>query len=109
MPQKAFDAPSRTVDLVPGDVLVLYTDGSFEARNRAGEQLGLDMLRSLVRLRDAPQDWPQFIAAQVDKHTGGSCDDDVLIASVTFKAQRPQPTAAEIEARLSGAADVGRH
>lgn len=99
-PHEVFDAPSRKVDLVPGDVLLMYTDGSFEARDRAGEQFGLDVLRDLVRRRDAPQDWPQFIAAQVNKHTGGASDDDVLIASVLFKAQRPKPTRAEIEAAM---------
>lgn len=37
------------VDLEPGDLLVLYTDGINEAENEAGEQLGLGGLLSIAR------------------------------------------------------------
>jgi len=91
-PQDVFEAPARTIDLVPGDVLVMYTDGVFEARNRDGEQLGLDTLRNMMRTSTAPNNWPQFIAAAVNRHTNGPNEDDVLIASVLFKAMRTEPS-----------------
>lgn len=37
------------VDLVPGDVLVLYTDGLIEAENKAGRMYGQQRLRQFVR------------------------------------------------------------
>ncbi|MDQ3979189.1 MAG: SpoIIE family protein phosphatase [Actinomycetota bacterium] len=36
------------VRLNPGDALVLYTDGTFEARDRAGEQFGSERLTALL-------------------------------------------------------------
>jgi sigma-B regulation protein RsbU (phosphoserine phosphatase) len=36
------------VQLAPGDLLLLYTDGVSEARNKSGMQLGLDRLLSLA-------------------------------------------------------------
>ena len=41
-----FDYAPDTVDLAPGDLLVLYTDGISEAVNPAGEQYGRERLRA---------------------------------------------------------------
>jgi sigma-B regulation protein RsbU (phosphoserine phosphatase) len=38
-----------TIDLEPGDLMVFYTDGVTEARNRHGEMFGTGMLEALVR------------------------------------------------------------
>jgi sigma-B regulation protein RsbU (phosphoserine phosphatase) len=38
----------QTVQLQPGDLMVLYTDGVIEARAESGEQFGLDRLEELV-------------------------------------------------------------
>ena len=38
-----------STDLVPGDVLVFYTDGVTEAENRSGEEFGLKRLSAVVR------------------------------------------------------------
>ena len=43
----------RFIDLIPGDVLVLYTDGVVEAENPAGEMFGRERLRELVRANEA--------------------------------------------------------
>jgi sigma-B regulation protein RsbU (phosphoserine phosphatase) len=37
------------VQLDPGDLLVLYTDGISESRDKSGEELGLDRLLSIAR------------------------------------------------------------
>jgi sigma-B regulation protein RsbU (phosphoserine phosphatase) len=39
---------SATVQLAPGDHLVLFTDGVLEARNASGEEFGEDRLRALL-------------------------------------------------------------
>ncbi|HEX6099982.1 MAG TPA: PP2C family protein-serine/threonine phosphatase [Thermoanaerobaculia bacterium] len=42
--------PQQTIDLAPGDVLVLHSDGIYETRSPAGEDYGLDRLAEVVRL-----------------------------------------------------------
>jgi ligand-binding sensor domain-containing protein/serine phosphatase RsbU (regulator of sigma subunit) len=42
----------RTLGLIPGDVVVMFTDGVPEARNRAGEQYGYDAPRDLLARLD---------------------------------------------------------
>jgi len=41
------------VEMRPGDVLVLYTDGVIEARNRAGEEFGVARLERVLRETEA--------------------------------------------------------
>lgn len=86
-----FTPDQRTIELSPGDVIILYTDGTFETRDRTGKSLGLSALRNLMAVQPSPRNWPQFIASAVSKHSSGRPDDDILIASLTFKALRPQP------------------
>jgi serine phosphatase RsbU (regulator of sigma subunit) len=74
---------------------VSYTDGAFEARDRLGQQFGLDRLRELLHLKPPPGNWPQFLSAAVDKHQVGHAEDDVLVAALTFAAVRPQRQAAK--------------
>jgi sigma-B regulation protein RsbU (phosphoserine phosphatase) len=40
---------SRTIQLQPGDHLILFTDGALEARNTAGEEFGEERLRALLQ------------------------------------------------------------
>lgn len=83
-----FIAEQSTTNCQPGDAVVVYTDGVFEARNRAGESFGLDRLRQVMRSTPAPRNWPQFITSMIEKHNGGRYDDDVLVALVRFNASR---------------------
>jgi pSer/pThr/pTyr-binding forkhead associated (FHA) protein len=50
LPLGMFDMPydDMTVELAPGDVLLLYTDGVTEARSSRNEIYGMDRLKSLV-------------------------------------------------------------
>jgi hypothetical protein len=90
-----FEAGEQCLELSPGDVILAYTDGAYEARDRLGRQLGLDRIRELLHLKPPPGDWPQFISAAVNKHQVGHPDDDVLVAALTFAAVRPQRQAAK--------------
>ncbi|MHC4274225.1 MAG: PP2C family protein-serine/threonine phosphatase [Planctomycetota bacterium] len=85
-----FATEEKGCELSPGDVVVTYTDGAFEARDRLGRQFGLDQLRELLHLKPPPGNWPQVISATVDKHQVGHAEDDVLVAALTFAAVRPQ-------------------
>lgn len=74
---------TETVNLVPGDVLVLYTDGITEAMDPQGEEFGQDRLVELVR---SGSDWPaqelvQNVRYRLQEFTQGQpfADDITLI------------------------------
>jgi hypothetical protein len=90
MGDEDFVTDDQSFELSPGDAVVLYTDGAFEARDRLGRQFGLDRVRELLHLKPPPGNWPQFITATVDKHQVGHAEDDVLVATLTFAEVRPQ-------------------
>jgi sigma-B regulation protein RsbU (phosphoserine phosphatase) len=48
---------NQTVQLHPGDLMLLYTDGLIEARNKRGKPFGFERVAALVeRYRDEPAD-----------------------------------------------------
>jgi serine phosphatase RsbU (regulator of sigma subunit) len=83
----------HTVDLAPADLLVLYTDGIWEAENPAGEELGRDRLaRAVLGARSRParevvsavrEEWERFRAGA--RHA----DDTTVIALRTVGRPRP--------------------
>lgn len=85
-----FSADQQSKEMSPGDAIVMYTDGAFEGRDRAGKQLGLHALSQLMHSQPPPRNWSQFITSAVEKHNAGRSDDDILVAAITFKAPRPQ-------------------
>ena len=87
-----FEIQEETMELAPGDVIVAFTDGTFEARGHDGSRLGLTRLRRLMEGPQPAQGWPRSISAAVDRHRVGRAEDDVLVASMTLMAQRPQAT-----------------
>jgi serine phosphatase RsbU (regulator of sigma subunit) len=80
------DVEQRTVQVEVGDLLVLYTDGITEARNRDGEEFGEKRLRALIgTMRDGlPEQVCDEIIAAVTRFCGGRGEDDqsVLVARV---------------------------
>ena len=72
----------------PGDELLIYTDGVFEVRNRAGQQYGLDGLRDLLDGNNPPRNWPQFVTSTIQKYGAGRMEDDILVASLKFISPR---------------------
>jgi hypothetical protein len=83
-----FKGRQSEMDLAPGDTILMYTDGAYEARDRQGKMLGLDHIDALAHTQPPPRRWPQFIAAAVQKHTAGRAEDDVLVATMTYIAPR---------------------
>jgi serine phosphatase RsbU (regulator of sigma subunit) len=88
-----FESIEECTTLGPGDVVIAYTDGAFEARNAAGEQFGIDRIRGLVTFDTPPRSWSRFLAGAVENHHGGAADDDVLIASLTLSSLRVERSA----------------
>ena len=73
------------VELRPGDLLLLHTDGVEEARNESGELLGIERLRALVAAADGgPDALVAAVLAEVARHAGaGARADDVTLLAVT--------------------------
>jgi sigma-B regulation protein RsbU (phosphoserine phosphatase) len=82
---EGFGVRAQQVQLNPGDVLVLYTDGVTEAMNAAGDQWGLDRLSTAIRANhELPSEQViQKILAALTEFTGGSplADDVTLVAA----------------------------
>ena len=74
--------------LSEGDVLLLYTDGTTEARDPSGAFFGEQGLRDMV-MRESAGDKPyegflDRLLACVEDFTGNKLDDDVAMVSVRF-------------------------
>lgn len=103
--------PNQQQELLrPGDVLVAFTDGAFEARNKAGRQFGLAGIRQTLSFTPPPRDWTRFLTTAVEKHHGGLCDDDVLIATLSLHSLRVRidPTPANGESTEVDAGNPAR-
>ena len=72
---------------MPGDVLVLYSDGLIEATNPAGEEYGESRLRELLATqgRRSPDDIRDAILASASVFLGGSAArDDLTLVVAKF-------------------------
>jgi hypothetical protein len=103
LPPDEFGTEERRIHLAPGSVLLLYTDGAFEARNRAGEELGLDRFRSLLRHHPPPRRWPRFMLSMVEAFEGGVHADDVLVASLSWEGPGDPPAPDPLPSAAAGA------
>ncbi|UCG34173.1 MAG: serine/threonine-protein phosphatase [Phycisphaerales bacterium] len=73
------------VQLAPGDVVILYTDGVVEAKNIKGEQFGFDNLARMVPSMEGacPEEICRRIHQGVDRHRGrATIEDDVTILAL---------------------------
>jgi sigma-B regulation protein RsbU (phosphoserine phosphatase) len=80
-PGETYDEGMRT--FLPGDQLVLYTDGVTEAENATGEQFGVGRLdRELARCAGEAPDLLKAILAALEEFTGDrpAADDRTLLA-----------------------------
>lgn len=77
-----FRAGERTLDVQPGDVLVVHSDGVYESRNAAGEEYGLDRLQRLVASHPAQAGAAELrdaIVRDAEQFRGRAQDDDVTV------------------------------
>lgn len=74
------------IDLCKGDMLLLYTDGTTEARAPSGAFFGEDGLRDAV-MREWQKGFegiPQRLLSTLDRFTGNNLNDDVAIVALRF-------------------------
>jgi serine phosphatase RsbU (regulator of sigma subunit) len=77
------DYPQKVYELKPGDVVLLYTDGINEAKNRQGHDFGMDRLLSvLAQGPPEPSALVTRVMADVRRFVGGApqSDDQTLVA-----------------------------
>jgi serine phosphatase RsbU (regulator of sigma subunit)/CHASE3 domain sensor protein len=81
---------SKTVDLHPGDVLVLATDGLTEVRNKAGRQLlGSGAMELIEHAGPHAQQLADELVAAVRTLGGKRLRDDVAILAIRLIGQEP--------------------
>ncbi len=79
--------PQQTIDLRPGDVFVLHSDGIYETRNEQDETYGLERLGQVVLANAAEnaETLRNAIIADVERFRGGVAQDDdvtVVVAKI---------------------------
>ncbi|WP_243766620.1 PP2C family protein-serine/threonine phosphatase [Streptomyces sp. GC420] len=67
---------------VPGDRMLLYTDGVIEARNRHNDFFALPEAMEAMRADSAPQEFLEQLHRALNRHTGGNLTDDVAMILV---------------------------
>ncbi|MEP6802487.1 MAG: SpoIIE family protein phosphatase [Acidobacteriota bacterium] len=74
---------SSKINLSPGDILFLYTDGVTEAANAAGDEFGLDRLKEFVKTQvgKRPIEVDEALAVALEEHAAGEhfADDRTLL------------------------------
>ncbi len=75
------DIPQRSLDVFPGDLFVLHSDGVYECRNEREEVYGLDRLCEVVRTHDGSAEaLRDAILADVERFRGSEPQgDDVTV------------------------------
>ncbi len=75
---------AETVDIRPGDVLLLLSDGVAAVRPRDGEPGGLDGLAHRLAHSSAPRDLPSWLIGDLRARAGGDLDDDATALAVEW-------------------------
>lgn len=89
LPHDLFNPAPRSLAFGPGDRLVAFTDGAFEAQDAAGNELGLFRLRELVAARaPGPGDLPAALLETVTAYRAGPARDDVLIVELALELEK---------------------
>ncbi len=79
------DFTAFTASWLPGDRLLLYTDGLVESRNHHGDFLPEDQIATALLAADCDQALDTLITA-VHRHTGGHGHDDVALLLLEYGA-----------------------
>ena len=80
-----FECEEHQETMAPGDLLILYTDGSIESRDRHGQLLGIDGFERVIKKADAPKRWASYLMRITETHQAGKNEDDILIATIAMK------------------------
>jgi len=80
--------PAIALDMQPGDILVLLSDGFYEQSNRHGEMFGDDRVRDIVRTHHAGPmaDMLAELLRAVEDFAGGTPQEDDMTAVVVKRA-----------------------
>lgn len=86
-----YEFTHHSINLKPGDHLLLFTDGAYEAHSPTGEQFGTDRLKKLFQ-RWAPRlndcELMAKLEQEVLSHTGGRFTDDTTLLSLRYHEAR---------------------
>jgi sigma-B regulation protein RsbU (phosphoserine phosphatase) len=86
LPADAFDAEQRTKPILPGDRVILYTDGAMDARDEQGQHLGMaELHRSLLPYRSSTEEPLDNAKRRITLHRGKApLADDCLVVQVAI-------------------------
>jgi phosphoserine phosphatase len=73
---------SQTLDLAPGDVLALVSDGFFECENAAGEQFGKERVGEIVASSPVASEIVDRLVAEADAFRATAPQGDDMTALV---------------------------
>jgi serine/threonine protein phosphatase PrpC len=82
------DFTAFTANWLPGDRLLLYTDGLVESRNKHGDFLSEDQIATALLAADCDQALDTLITA-VHRHTRGHGHDDIALLLLEHSAYPP--------------------
>ncbi len=87
------DYEESEIDLGPGDLLVLYTDGVTEATSPEGEEFGEERLVSTIRAHagDPPRALITALIAAVRVFAAGKLPDDLTVVAVSGGGEEVMP------------------
>jgi len=77
-----YDADQQVTRFMPGDSIVVYTDGAIEARDARGRHLRVDGLQRILASSVSRGDRAGTIVDAVDRHRAGPAEDDTLIVEI---------------------------
>src|SRR6056297_2092496 len=79
-----------TIQLHPGDVVAMYTDGVNEAMNSAGEQFGTDTVRNRIAEGGGAEEVSERMIQSLQRHFDGrAADDDICLVVIERIADQP--------------------
>lgn len=105
-----FQYRSGSVQLPPGTLLVIYSDGVVEARNPKDEEFGVDRLRRVISgFRDAPlEDIEAAVLKAVEDWSQGSREDDTTLMLVRVQDESEMSGDGDLSLKLHAKAFNGQ-